>query len=92
VRATLYNPPLPRMKPQPPEVSGMIVKRITKRRRRLEQVGMWETMREDMRAEAMGEWEILKGAGMWCGEGGSLHPEWGEYILVEARMDRKAHG
>jgi len=51
IRPTLNHVPLPRMKPQPPAISGMIVKRIIARRRRQERKAQFESDLEDLTLE-----------------------------------------
>ncbi|KIM49685.1 hypothetical protein M413DRAFT_114233 [Hebeloma cylindrosporum] len=51
IRPTLNHVPLPRMKPQPPAISGMIVKRIIARRRRQERKAQFEIDLEDLTLE-----------------------------------------
>ncbi|KAF8321628.1 hypothetical protein DL93DRAFT_2051527 [Clavulina sp. PMI_390] len=59
VRPSLFNRALPRMKPQPPEISGMIVKRVKGRARRIEQQTYWKEAQSDMKLEAQFERNAL---------------------------------
>lgn len=49
---TVYNPPIPRLKPQPLHISGMISRRIAARERRLHKMRLYQTYMEDMVAES----------------------------------------
>ncbi|KAJ7777105.1 hypothetical protein B0H16DRAFT_1360770 [Mycena metata] len=52
MKATLYHPPLPRMKPQPPGISGMIRSRMRARDKRMAHLERLTEERADLRAEA----------------------------------------
>ncbi|KAF8516851.1 hypothetical protein BU17DRAFT_50473 [Hysterangium stoloniferum] len=52
MRPTIYNRPLPRLKPQPMHVSGMIHKRRKVRERRAERQEHWASFKDDLRLEA----------------------------------------
>jgi hypothetical protein len=60
IRPTLNHVPLPRMKPQPPAISGMIVKRIIARRRRQERTAQFENDLEDLTLEERFEGGLRK--------------------------------
>ena len=49
--ATLYNPPLPRLKPQPVHISGMIISRKRMRAKRLAEIDEQTAIREDLACE-----------------------------------------
>ncbi|KAJ7036609.1 hypothetical protein C8F04DRAFT_1233093 [Mycena alexandri] len=63
IKATLFSPPLPRMKPQPPGISGMIRSRMRARDRRIAHVERLIEEKADLRAEAAFEEEgvLLEG-------------------------------
>ncbi|KAJ7167554.1 hypothetical protein C8R46DRAFT_1163090 [Mycena filopes] len=63
IKATLYNPPLPRLKPQPPGISGMIRWRMRARERRFAYVERLREEKADMQAEAAFEEEGIRLAG-----------------------------
>ncbi|WVF70767.1 hypothetical protein IAT40_005561 [Kwoniella sp. CBS 6097] len=50
-RPTLFNPPLPRMKPQPIGISMMIQNRLRKRERRHARRKVWASLLNDMKLE-----------------------------------------
>ena len=60
IRPTVNHVPLPRMKPQPPAISGMIVKRIIARRRRQEQTAQFQSDLEDLTLEERFEDDLRK--------------------------------
>ena len=60
IRPTLNHVPLPRMKPQPPAISGMIVKRIIARRRRQERMAQFQSDLEDLTLEERFEDSLRK--------------------------------
>lgn len=51
MRSTIYNRPLPRLKPQPRSIGNMIRKRVRARERRGEQYALLKGWDEDMRLE-----------------------------------------
>lgn len=57
---TLYNPPLPDLKPQPSHISGMIVTRKRVRARRIDDMAWYVSIREDLMQEAAFEDELAK--------------------------------
>ncbi|KAJ7742699.1 hypothetical protein DFH07DRAFT_750204 [Mycena maculata] len=60
IKPTLYNPPLPRMKPQPPAISRIIATRIKTRIRRLARCDQLAEDINDLRAEAAFEEEGIE--------------------------------
>lgn len=78
LRSTLFNPPLPRLKPQPPRLSMMIKQRIKRREARRERSRLLNDQQEDMRKEVaflrslgidwpekIGEWSSGVGGRSW---------------------------
>lgn len=78
LRPTLFNPPLPRLKPQPPRLSMMIKRRIQRRERRIDAYRKLTDQQEDMRQEVrflrslgldwpekIGDWSSGVGARSW---------------------------
>lgn len=78
LRPTLYNPPLPQLKPQPLPLSMMIKRRIARRERRIQTFRRLVDQREDMRREVaflrslgldwpekIGDWSSGVGARSW---------------------------
>ncbi|KAF5369849.1 hypothetical protein D9758_001396 [Tetrapyrgos nigripes] len=55
IHPTAYNPPLPRLKPQPPAISGMIVTRMESQNRRHERIEALEEMKNLIREESFFE-------------------------------------
>ena len=51
IRPTIYNVPLPRLYPQPPEISGMIRKRMKKKERDVSEFQRFNAWNMDMKAE-----------------------------------------
>ncbi|WVQ71014.1 hypothetical protein IAR50_000539 [Cryptococcus sp. DSM 104548] len=51
LRPTLFNPPLPRLKPQPPHLGAMIHARLRRRERRMERRKEYASLRPDMKLE-----------------------------------------
>jgi hypothetical protein len=60
-RPSLYNKPLPRLKPQPISISMMIKKRRLARERKGEKYGELVQWRDDLRKEALFEDLAFKG-------------------------------
>ncbi|OCF38582.1 hypothetical protein I317_07649 [Kwoniella heveanensis CBS 569] len=60
-RPTLFNPPLPRLKPQPIGISMMIQNRLRKRERRHARRKVWASLLSDMRLE-VSFWKDLERA------------------------------
>lgn len=78
LRPTLFNPPLPRLKPQPQRLSMMIKQRIRRREARIEAFRQLQEQQEDMRKEVgflrnlgldwpekIGDWSSGVGARSW---------------------------
>lgn len=78
LRPTLFNPPLPRLKPQPLNISMMINRRIKRRERRIEVSRKLADLQADMRQEVrflrslgldwpekIGDWSSGVGARSW---------------------------
>ncbi|ODO07329.1 hypothetical protein L198_00908 [Cryptococcus wingfieldii CBS 7118] len=51
LRPTLFNPPLPRLKPQPPHLGAMIHARLRRRERRMDRRKEYASLRPDMKLE-----------------------------------------
>lgn len=51
LKPSYYNPPLPRLKPQPLHITGMIVNRKRARSRRLDALEQWKQVRQDLMEE-----------------------------------------
>jgi hypothetical protein len=60
MRPSLYNPPLPRLKPQPVHISAMIWNRRRVRDLRLEKQELWTSWRDDLRRESIFEANLTR--------------------------------
>lgn len=60
LRPTLFNPPLPRLKPQPIGLSMMIHNRLRKRERRMEKRRVYASLRADLKLE-VAFWRATEG-------------------------------
>lgn len=68
MRPSLFNRPLPRLKPQPTHISGMIWNRRRARELRLQKFELWTSWRDDLRRERAFEANLLqhvKESGLW---------------------------
>lgn len=83
VRPTLYNPPFPRMRPQPIHLSRMIGKRIQARARRIQAMRLAEDWFADMQME-VAFWRRLGR--------GPLEDGWGGWDLAEYTRAREEVG
>ena len=85
MRPTLYNAPLPRMKPQPLAVTMMIAKRRRIGERRLEKISVLKEMLEDLESERLfeeGLERLVRGRYRFQQVyGGKLFNEWGKCSL-----------
>ncbi|KAH8104732.1 hypothetical protein BXZ70DRAFT_612206 [Cristinia sonorae] len=77
LRATVANPPLPRMRPQPDHISGMIHKRRQASTRQWESLGEADIMLQDLKLEAEFEKSL---AGAARREGVKFDPVFGDDI------------
>ncbi|KAJ7662124.1 hypothetical protein DFH06DRAFT_1043028 [Mycena polygramma] len=74
LKPSLYNPPLPRMKPQPPAISQMIYTRMRARDRRFARQEQLLTDLDDLKHEAALEEQAIRLAGLrgaspvYCGD------------------------
>ncbi|KAJ7204683.1 hypothetical protein GGX14DRAFT_645874 [Mycena pura] len=79
IKPTFYNPPLPRMKPQPPEISKIIRRRMRTRTRRYEHLDELREHMDDLRREAHFEENLIRLVGadnFQCVFSGELGSEW----------------
>ncbi|KAJ6588576.1 hypothetical protein B0H19DRAFT_1367154 [Mycena capillaripes] len=60
LKASLYNPPLPRMKPQPPVISRIIMTRMRTRDRRFARQEQLNEDLDDLRREAVFEEHLVR--------------------------------
>ncbi|KAJ7367658.1 hypothetical protein DFH08DRAFT_760926 [Mycena albidolilacea] len=96
IKPTLYNPPLPRMKPQPPAISQIILARMRTRIRRVARAEQLEEDMKDLRREAAFEDDIARVAGgrfferVYSGEAQSewLRPLRAARAELEVLLDR----
>jgi hypothetical protein len=64
LRPTVYNRPLPLLKPQPEPLSMILAKRRKARERRIEKVALIKAWREDLKMESIFEEGVLVAEGM----------------------------
>lgn len=84
MKPTFYNPPLPRMKPQPPEISKIIGRRMRTRTRRYERIDQLLEDMDHLRREAQFEENLIRLVGannLQCVFSGELGSEWRAFCL-----------